>query len=1186
MPSPPSCAHLHVHSEYSLLDGACKVEALAARAAAFEQPAIGLTDHGVMNGSVELFKAARKHGVKPVIGCEVYVVDDHRARPAGRFERNHLTLLAATGEGYRNLVKLSSAGFLQGLHRGKPQVDLELLATHGEGVIALTGCLQSRFCQRLLDGREKDARAQAADLMQAVGADNVYFEVQKNGLAAQDKVNEGVVRIAREVGRPLIATADVHYLRREDYHHHTALLCVQTKSTLAEPKMTFETNEFYLKSSEEMASAFAEWPEALASTVEVAERCDVELELGAQLIPRYPTPDGSDEPGYLRRLVDDGLRFRYGDPVPAAARERAEMELAVVERMGFPGYFLIVWDFVKYAKDHGIAVGPGRGSAAGSIVAYALQITDVDPLRYDLLFERFLNPERVSMPDIDIDFSPRGRDLVIRYVGEKYGRDRVAQIITFGQMAPRAATRDAARVLGHDYGVGDRLAKLIPEPIMGRPPSFDDCMQPGTDLARACDEDPTARQIVDVARGLEGIVRNSSIHAAAVVIADRPLTDIVPLQLADAGVGENGEKVYRTVTQFAMGPVEELGLLKMDFLGLRNLDVIENCLDIVERSGSERIDMALLPLDDARTYEMLAAGDSVGVFQFESEGMREALRKVRPTEFDDLVALNALYRPGAMDQIPTYARGKRDPETVVYPDDRLRSILGTTKGVILYQEQAMQIAKEIAGFSGAKADDLRKAIGKKKRDKMALLKPEFVEGCRASGTREDVIEWLWATNEKSADYSFNRSHAACYALIAYRTAWLKANYPAEYMAALISSVMDTKDKVPFFAAQAEAMGIEILPPDVNESDHQFMVVDGNIRFGLDAVKGVGFAAVEAIKAAREGERSGDEAAGRGRSPFTSLWDFCERVDGRAVNKKAIEALIKCGAFGSTGASRKGMLVVLEQAQAAGQKSQLDAQIGQGSIFDLGMDTGGGSAAAAAFARPSHPPIPAEEFDQAELLAVEKESIGLFISAHPLKPIREAMRQRVDAELTDVGERKDGDWVTVGGIVTQAKKIKTKSGTTMMFATLDDLEASVEVLLFEKTLLAYEGSLGIDSVVLIRGRVDHKEPGKTCIVAQEVEAFQPSEEEVAAAKAKAARAAEPPKPFRVGLDAAGLPASIIEDLKGVFVTFPGESDVVLEIATATGLRKLKLGKEFRVAPTSGLRAELHQLLGSALAELAA
>jgi len=1172
--SAPTCAHLHVHSEYSLLDGACKIDALAARAAAFEQPALGLTDHGVMNGSVELFKACRKHGIKPLLGCEVYVVDDHRNRE-GKVERNHLTLLAENAVGYRNLVKLSSAGFLDGLHRGKPGVDLDLMSRHAEGIVVLTGCLASRFCQRLVNDRPDDARAHVDDLIQAFGAEQVYFEVQKNGIAAQDKANEGIVRIARELGRPLVATGDVHYLRKEDYHHHTALLCVQTKSTLAEPKMTFDTNEFYLKSNEEMASAFAEWPEAIASTLEIAQRCDVEIELGKQLIPRYPTPSGEDEGAYLRARVAEGLRERYGDPVPAEALERMEMELGVIERMGYNAYFLIVWDFVKYAKDNGIAVGPGRGSAAGSIVSYCLRITDVDPLRYDLLFERFLNPERVSMPDIDIDFSVRGRERVIRYVTEKYGRESVAQIVTFGKMFPRAATRDAARVLGHDYGAGDKLAKLIPDPIMGRPPSFEDCMQVGQPLRAEVDRDPIAKQIVDVARGLEGIVRNSSIHAAAVVIADRPLTDIVPLQLADAGTDDNNEKVYRTVTQFSMKPIEEIGLLKMDFLGLRNLDVIEDALDIVERSTGARPDMTTLPLDDEKTYAMLARGDSIGVFQFESEGMREALKKVRPTEFEDLVALVALYRPGAMDQIPTYARGKRDPESVTYADERLRTIIESTKGVILYQEQAMQIAKSIAGFSGAKADDLRKAIGKKNRAAMAELKPEFVEGCRSSGTSASVIESLWQTNEKSADYSFNKSHAACYALISYRTAWLKANYPAEYMAALISSVMDTKDKVPFFVAQTEQMGIEILPPDVNESDHEFIVRDGAIRFGLDAVKGVGFQAVEAIKRAR------DEGL------FTSLWDFCERVDGRTVNKKSIEALIKCGAFGSTGATRKGMLAVLEQAQAAGQKSQQDALIGQGSIFDLGAaQPAGGSEAAAAFAAPSHPPIPTEEFDQAELLAVEKESIGLFVSAHPLKAVREAMRLKVDCSLAKLAERRDGEWVTAGGIITQTKKIRTKKGDHMMFATLDDLEGSVEILVFGKALAAHEEALALDSVVLIRGRVDHKDAAKTCLVVQEATAFAPSEEEVAAAREKARTIPVGPQPVRLRLDATALPASIIDDLKHLIASYPGESEVVLDMSTTSGPRRLRLGPEFRVTANAQLHSELDHLLGAAMLDAAA
>jgi DNA polymerase-3 subunit alpha len=1131
---------------------------------------------------VELFKACHSHGIKPIIGCEVYVVDDHARRAPGRLDRFHLTLIAATPTGYRNLVKLSSAGFLEGYQRGKPSVDMAQIADHSEGVIALTGCLQSRFCQHLLDGNLAAARAHAREMVDAFGVDNLYFEVQKNGLAAQEQANEGIVRIARELGRPLVGTGDVHYLRREDYQHHAALLCVQTKSTLSQPKISFETNEFYLRSTEEMARSFSDWPEAIASTLEIADRCEVELELDRQLIPRYPTPDGQSEGDYLRSLVLAGLRGRYGDPPPAEALERADYELGVVERMGFSGYFLIVWDFVKYAKDSGIAVGPGRGSAAGSLVAYALQITDVDPLRYGLLFERFLNPERVSMPDIDIDFSVRGRERVIRYVTDKYGKESVAQIVTFGKMFPRAATRDAARVLGHDYGVGDRLAKLIPDPVMGRPPSFEECLKPGQPLRAELDRDATAKQIVQVAQGLEGIVRNSSIHAAAVVIADRPLTDIVPLQIADAGTDDNGERAFRTVTQFTMKPVEQIGLLKMDFLGLRNLDVIEDALDIVERSTGERPDMAMLPLDHVPTYEMLSRGDSIGVFQFESEGMREALKKVRPTEFDDLVALNALYRPGAMDQIPTYARGKHNPESISYPDERLRPILEATKGVILYQEQAMQIAKELAAFSGAKADDLRKAIGKKNREAMAQLKPEFVAGCHASGTSAQVIEWLWTTNERSADYSFNRSHAACYALIAYRTAWLKVNYPAEYMAALISSVMDTKDKVPFFVSQAEQMGIEILPPDVNLSDHEFVVVDGNIRFGLDAVKGVGYAAVEAIKRAR-GDYDDPPTRAPAR-PFLNLFDFCERVDGRAVNKKAIEALIKCGAFGSTGASRKGMLQVLEQAQGAGQKAQQDALIGQGSIFDLGLDEGsaaGSGGAAGAFAAPSHAPIPTVEFERAELLAAEKESIGLFISAHPLKEVGAALRARVDCTLGELSGRHDGDWVTVGGMITQAKKIRTKKGDHMMFATLDDLASSVEVLVFGKALSEYEAALLPDSIVVVRGRVDHKDREKTCLVAQSIERFEPTPEEVRLAAEQEAKATRVPEALRLRLDASLLPATALAELKDLLTGFPGEADVVIELTTSVGRRRLRLGAEFRVTSSAGLHAELAALLGEAI-----
>ncbi|WP_372791474.1 DNA polymerase III subunit alpha [Paraconexibacter sp.] len=1167
--SVPTVAHLHVHSEYSLLDGACKLQALAERAAAFGQPALGLTDHGVMNGAVEHYKACKKAGIKPIIGCEIYFVDDHAHK--GRGERNHLTLLASTNEGYQNLVRLSSLGFTEGLNMGKPQIDMGQLASHGKGIIALTGCLASRASQRLVNGAFDDARGHIDDLFGAFGRENVYFEIQQNGIAEQTVVNEGIVKIARELGGKLVGTGDVHYLRREDYHHHAALLCVNTKSTLAEPKLSFDTNEFFLKSNEEMASDFAKYPEALASTLEIAERCDVEIPLGGQLIPRF-LPEGEDERAYLRELVLAGLHERYGSPIPARAIERMEMELGVIDRMGFNAYFLIVWDFVKYAKDHGIAVGPGRGSAAGSLIAYSLRITDLDPLKYDLLFERFLNPERVSMPDIDIDFSVRGREKVMQYVVGKYGRESVAQIITFGKMAPRAATKDAARVLGHPYQVGEEISQLVPEPEQGRSPSFEKCLAEGEPLRLRYDSDPTAKQVVDIARGLEGIVRNNSIHAAAVVIAGMPLTDVVPVQLTEDKSGPaipGGGKNYKLVTQFSMKPVEELGLLKMDFLGLRNLDVIEDALDIIERSTGTRPDMNTLPLDDARTYEMLARGDSVGVFQFESEGMREALKKVKPTVFDDLVALVSLYRPGAMDQIPTYARGKKDPNSVRIADERLEPIIGPTYGVILYQEQAMLISKELAGFTGAQADDLRKAIGKKNREAMAALKPAFFEGCAANGVDARVVEDLWATNEKSADYSFNKSHAACYALISYRTAWLKANYPAEYMAALISSVMNTKDKVPFFVARCDEMGISILPPCVNVSDHEFVVVEGAIRFGLDAVKGVGHGAVEAIKAAREDG-----------GPFVSLWDFCERVDHRAANRKTIEALIKSGAFDQTGATRRGMLEVLEQAQSAGQKVQQDAQIGQGSIFDLGPEPGlaGGSGAAAVFAV-QHPPIPTEEFDKNELLAFEKEAIGVFVSAHPLKDVRAALRVKADISLGEIAKVTHGDWVTAGGIISATRQLRTRTGSQMMFVTIDDLEGTVEAIAFEKTITEYADLLVPDTVVLVKGKVEHGDRG-TSMVLSSIEKFAPSEAQVAAAEVQLAEEQKGPEEIRVRLDAAAVQASIIDELKYVLENFPGESEVVLDITTSAGPRLLRLGPEYRGNNTPTLRAELARAIGTA------
>src|SRR5215216_5081831 len=1082
-----------------------------------------------MNGAVELYKACNKQGIKPILGLEAYFVDDRTVRE-GKIERNHLTLIAQSDEGFRNLVKLSSGGFLEGLYRGKPGVDMELLARHSEGVIALTGCLASRSSRRIVEGRPDEARAHLDELVQVFGPEDVYFEIQHNGVPEQEKVNEAIQRFADEMGRPLVATADVHYLRREDYHHHAALLCVQTKSTLAAPKMSFDTNEFYLKSSEEMAQSFADMPEALASTLEIAERCDTSIALGQQLIPRYETPDGESEEAYVRALVDRGLRKRYGDPIPAAARERADMELAVIGNMGFNAYFLIVWDFVAYAKANGIAVGPGRGSAAGSIIAYSLEITDVDPIRYDLLFERFLNPGRKSMPDIDIDFAVDGRERVINYVAEKYGRDRVAQIITFSTMAARAAVRDAGRVLEVPYGVVDRVAKLIPE---GPGQTLESCLKPGQPLRQEYDADPTAREIVDLARPLEGLVRQDSIHAAGVVIADRPLTDVIPLQQKGAD--------QEVVTQLAMGDVVDLGLLKIDFLGLRNLDVIDKASRLVGGLDIER-----LPLDDRKTYEMLARGDSIGVFQFEGSGMREALRQVKPTVFEDLVALVALYRPGPMAYIPLYARRKHGKEPITFIDRRLEPITRGSYGICIYQEQYMRIAKEIAGFTPAEAETLRKAIGKKIHSLMASLKEKFLEGCAQTGTTPAVANQLWKDMEQSQDYSFNKAHAACYALIAYRTAWLKANHACEYMAALISSVMNTKDKVPYYANACAELGIEVLPPDVNSSQVDFAVVEGKIRFGLNAVKNVGESAAGAI--VRERAENG---------PFESIWDFTERVDPQVSNKRVLEALVKCGGLDSTGDSRRGMLGVLDQAALWGQKQQQDRLAGQGSIFDLGPQEA---------QRPRHHPVvPTGEFDKKELLALEKESLGLYVSEHPLAAVRDQLRKRTDCALGDIAARRDGEVVTVGGIVGAIKPLTTKKGEPMIFLTLDDVGGSAEVVVFNSVYAASRELCEVDRILVVKGRVDHKQAGETKLLAMEVAPFEATRER---------------KIVTLKVDPRRADAGIVRQLRDLIVRYPGQAPVFLELTGESGFRRLEFGPGFRVAPDSDFFAEAKTLLGEA------
>jgi DNA polymerase III subunit alpha len=1119
--------HLHVHSEYSILDGACRIPELAARAAELEMPAVALTDHGSLAGAVELYREAGKQGVKPLLGCEVYVADDRRALQKGYA---HLTLLAECNEGYSNLIKLASAGFLEGYYY-KPRVDWDLLAAHGKGIVALSGCLSGRVSKALENGNRGEAEAEVARLVDVFGRESVYLEIQNAGLEVQRGINVTLAEIAKTTGLPLVATGDVHYLRHEDARAHEALLCIQSGDTLANPNhWRFDSDQFYLKSPEEMARDFADYPEALRNSVELAERCTVTIELGVIRLPRFPTPDGRDAFDYLVELCEKGLQKRYGTVTPEL-QERLKFELKTIREMGFADYFLIVWDFIRFAKTNGIGVGPGRGSAAGSIVAYALEITDIDPIKYDLLFERFLNPGRKTMPDIDIDFSVYGRDRVIDYVAEKYGRDQVAQIITFGTMMARAAVRDAGRVLDIPYGTVDKVAKLIPE---GPKVYLDDCLKPGAELKQAYDADEIVRQIVDLAKPLEGLVRQDSIHAAGVVIGDRALTEYLPLQQKGAD--------QEIVTQFAMEDVEALGLLKMDFLGLRNLDVIDKAVELV---GG--IDITRIPLDDPKTYEMLARGESTGVFQFESSGMREALRLVRPTEFEDLIALVALYRPGPMAYIPVYAKRKHGQDQVTFLDPRLEPILGPSFGIILYQELAMEIAKQLAGFSPAEADDLRKAIGKKIHKLMASLKEKFLEGCASNDVTPAVANQLWKDIESAQDYSFNKSHAACYGLIAYRTAYLKANWPAEYMAALISSVMNTKDRVPFYVAACDEQGIEVEPPDVNVSAEDFRVVDGKIRFGLDAVKNVGESAVRSILAAREEG-----------GPFVSIWDFCERVDPQQVNKRALESLVKSGALDSTGATRMGMLEVLEDALVSGGRLIADRLSGQGSIFDLGSETEQGDR------RAHHRLIPTGEFEKRQLLALEKESLGLYVSEHPLDAVRDQLRRKTDCRLADVERRRDGEVVTVGGIVSALKQLTTKKGEPMVFLRLDDLSGSLETVVFNSVYTAARELLEADRVLVVKGRVDHKE-GETKLIALEIVPF-----EASADKAE----------VRLRLDARRAPAGTIRELAEVVRRFPGEAEVLLELETSGGPQVYAFGPDYRVRPEPDFHAEVKALLGEA------
>jgi DNA polymerase-3 subunit alpha len=1045
--------HLHVHSEYSLLDGACRIDRLCQGAAELGATAVALTDHGVMYGAMEFYYAARALNLTPILGCEAYVA------PRGRFDRSvrdeaHLTLLAADLVGYRNLIALVSKGFLEGYYY-KPRIDLDLLAKHNDGLIALSGCMSGLVAAPLLSGNYETALRNAKTYVEIFG-DRFYIEVMRHGMPEQDTINDGLVRVARELSVPIVATNDSHYLEQKDASAHDVLLCIGTGKTVSdENRMRFYSDQFYLKTPDEMVELWSDLPEACENTVRIAERVDIRIPEKIFHLPQYPVPrsgSGSErgDAEYLRELCEDGLRERFGEERvgrDVALRERLEYELDVITKMGFSSYFLIVWDFVKYARDRGIPVGPGRGSAVGSLVAYSLKITDLDPLRFDLLFERFLNPDRISMPDIDTDFCVERRDEVIAYVTQKYGEDRVAQIVTFGTMAARAAIRDAGRALGVPLPEVDRVAKLVPSGPGGL--SIKDAIERIAELKSIYATQPQIRKLLDTAKEIEGLARNASTHAAGVVISAGPLTDYTPLvRFGDGGVN----------TQYDMDWIERIGLLKMDFLGLRNLTVMENAVGEIRRTVDAAFDLTSIPFEDAQTYEMLARGETMGVFQLESEGMKRVCAELQPSRFEDVVALVALYRPGPMELIPHYIANKHGRSKPQHLHPKLERILAESYGIPIYQEQVMQMARELAGFSMGEADELRKVMSKKQKEKIPYYQERFVEGALAtSGIDRGQAERLFHYIEPFAGYGFNKAHAVAYAWIAYQTAYLKAKHPLPYLAALMTSVRDKTEKLVEYIEEAKKIGIEVLPPDVNESLTDFAAVGGAIRFGLAAIKGVGEAAVDAIIETRRRD-------GR----FTDLFDFAQRVDGKQVNRRVFEALIKCGALDGIPGNRAAKLAALDTAIELAARMTRDAELGQVSLF------GDASAQGPALA-PKLPSVAAPT--TREMLSWERETLGIFVSGHPLAELAPMLARTGAVPIKELREFADDSAVTVAGTVTGVRRSLTKTGQQILVAQLEDMTGASDVVLFAKNYPQMHHLFENDAIVIVKGRLRLRErPG--------------------------------------------------------------------------------------------------------------
>jgi DNA polymerase-3 subunit alpha len=1146
-----------------MLDGAARVTDVIDRAVADGQPAVGITDHGNMYGVLEFYRTAREKNIKPILGMEGYFVSTSRFDRPRRSEHDifHLTLLAETTQGYRNLIKVTSHAYLDGFFY-KPRTDWDLLDQHHEGLTATTGCLGGLVCQLVLRGELDAAEKAAARFQDIFGRDRFFVELQDHGLVDDAKVIPPLIEIGQRLGAPLLATNDSHYVHRHDAEAHDALLCVQTGATRDDPnRFKFEGEEFYLKTADEMRSLFSGQPEACDNTLLIAERADVEIEFGKPVLPAFPVPDGHDEDSYLRELTLEGAKDRYGHAPALHVLERLDYELDVIKEMGFSAYFLVVWDLVRYARSRDIRVGPGRGSAAGSCVAYSLRIVDIDPIRYDLLFERFLNPGRKQMPDIDMDFDERYRSEMIRYAAQRYGADHVAQIVTFSTIKARAAVRDASRVLGYPYATGDKIAKLMPPLIMGRDtplaacletvPGHEDGFKMAAELRELYDGDPDARRVIDVARGLEGLRRQDGIHAAAVVITREPLTEYLPVQRkpVPGGTAEDAP----IVTQYEMHGVEDLGLLKMDFLGLRNLSVIERTLELIESSSGLSLDIDNVPLDDEPTFEMLRRSDSIGVFQLEGGPMRSLMRQLAPTTFEDVCALVALYRPGPMaaNMHTDYAERKNGRRQVVYYHDDVREILEPTFGLMIYQEQLMRVAQKLAGYSLAEADNLRKATGKKNRALIAKERSKFVEGCVAEGHARDFGERMFDIIEPFADYSFNKSHSVGYGYVAYQTAYLKANHPVEYLAALLTSVKGDKDKSAVYLNECRQRDIAVLVPDVNESVSDFSVhheADGasSIRFGLSAVRNVGEGIVVQIVAARD-------AGGK----FVDFYDFCNRVDPSALNKRTVESLIKAGAFDSLGHPRQGLVLSFERIVDTAVKRQRDQDAGRYSLFDVTNDAG------EALVEEQLVTIADVEFDKARRLAFEKEMLGLYVSEHPMLSAENALRRHIDCTLTELKECREGEMRTVGGVITALSRKYTKRGDLMATFVLEDLGAAVEVMVFPKTMTEHGHVLVDDAIICVRGRLDLRDDAPK-IIAMEITAPEIGLD------------GGPPVRIRVRDDA--LSDERVHQLSDVLKSHPGESPVFVHLEGHERTTVLRLADDHLVDSRNGLFAELRELLG--------